>query len=130
MESLLFFAEQQDTDPKKKRKLLEKKMVVDPLALLPPISTVLHSSEESVADSESTLSTEAKRVRRVVSEDDSLAALLLRFEELNERVLEEDPEVYVEKKVRPSKRQRRARALKSGHPGHGFEGPAFTTANE
>mmetsp|Transcript_13638 Transcript_13638/g.44463 ORF Transcript_13638/g.44463 Transcript_13638/m.44463 type:complete len:98 (+) Transcript_13638:74-367(+) len=85
----------------------------DPLELLPPISTVLQSSDSS---SESTFG-EAKR-RRTVTDEDSLAALLLRFDDLNERYETPDDGVVV-RKQRPSKRQRRSLKLKTA----GFEGP-------
>ena len=96
----------------------------EPLALLEPISTVLHSSEEpSIAsESDSTLSTPMRR--RTVTDEESLNALLLRFEELHGRVqtFDDDVAAFSDKKHRPSKRQRRSLAKKKLNT-NGFEGP-------
>mmetsp|Transcript_3252 Transcript_3252/g.4509 ORF Transcript_3252/g.4509 Transcript_3252/m.4509 type:complete len:103 (-) Transcript_3252:1507-1815(-) len=96
--------------------------IIDPLGLLPPIESVLYSSEEpSVSGSESTFSALPSRGS---NEDESLNALLLRFNELNDRVdilAEESVNKEIKRKSqRPSKRQRRSAAKKRDQ---GFEGP-------
>mmetsp|Transcript_11535 Transcript_11535/g.46683 ORF Transcript_11535/g.46683 Transcript_11535/m.46683 type:complete len:144 (-) Transcript_11535:324-755(-) len=107
---------------------------VDPVALLPPIATVLTSSGEEpstteLSESECTLSSRGPK-RRACSDEASLAALLLRYEELDARNREivgpeagTDGRVTASKARRPSKRQRRSAAAKRLADGvSGFEG--------
>lgn len=103
---------------------------LDPLSLLPPLSTVLNSSEEPSIETSESESTMSSIPRRALSDEDSLSSLLVRFEELNNRLAEfstEDERLRCpdeKKAVRPSKRQRRSahRLREAMGDGSGFEG--------
>lgn len=104
---------------------------LDPMTLLPPISTVLNSSEEPSIETSESDSTLSSCPRRKLKDEDLLSALLMRFEELNNRVAEYGVEderyrsIEEKKTTRPSKRQRRAAANRLRETlgdGAGFEG--------